>query len=89
MKQPRCVQASKVDMVFHQKFSKRTLAAVMEDRSHLQFNVIAPRLDGEVDGLDPFFDGGRDVEQRKHGTHVNQRLLGLPVHGAKEVEGHG
>ncbi len=28
------------------------------------------------------------LEQRKHGSHVHQRLLRLSVHGPQEVEGH-
>ena len=29
------------------------------------------------------------AQQCKHGAHVDQRLLGLSVHGTQEVEGHG
>mmetsp|Transcript_12039 Transcript_12039/g.32913 ORF Transcript_12039/g.32913 Transcript_12039/m.32913 type:complete len:253 (-) Transcript_12039:711-1469(-) len=32
---------------------------------------------------------GMHLQQCKQRAHVHQRLLGLPVHGAKEVEGHG
>ncbi len=65
---------------------KRNMPAALQTRS---IHEAESRTNKEVQGAGRSGGkgkGGACLEQREHGSHVDERLLGFAVHGAQEVE---